>query len=398
MINRIRLPFRTKWPQWPEEREVFRRADGTTKTISVVVRKTLTLETGFMPARLHERLKIALAHDNVSIENTHLLSGVSQDGGYTVDWPDFQDYPIAKATATIQITPFDATNSNCKTCEEYAQVIAEDDEFPVNAYGEGLQEGGEYNLALDENDSVCCYPAVWSLISFNSTYLAGAAINPDTGLLSVVVGTGLVAGNNILLATYRVTCPNGDYDEANVYGQVDGTIEGCFGPVGLVIDTITPTAALATWTDPDNPPDAYFWELYNTGDLGTPVITGSQPPGLPDNELTLSDLSPNTEYILFVRGECGESELSEQSSVTFTTAAASEAEQCGEYLIEMDDGTHLPENYVTVSYVDCNGDQRTTHVFNTQQRTICALQNSPGDPVQINLIGFGGEYSYTGLC
>lgn len=390
--NRIRLPVRTKWPQFPEERQVFRFASGVSKTISVQVRKTYQFETTLMPERLHERLKIALAHDIVAIENEKLLSGVVQEGAYTIEWPEFQDFPLAKGNTIVQVTPFDATNSNCKTCEEFAQVVAEDDEFPNPLYETGLQEGVEYSLDLSENDSVCCYPAVWSLVSYNTDYLDAAAIDDETGLLSITLGTSLAAGNNILLATYRITCPNGDYDEANVYGDVDGSEPGCFGPENIVISSIESDSIIVTFDDPAIPPAAYEIFIYAADNLVDVLYAASGPAG----SYPIPGLSPETDYIVRIIGNCAGSDSSPVDT-PFTTAAPSEESTCGQYELTMDDGTPDRTN-ASVTYIDCDGDERTVVVINTNSRIICALQTSPGNPVMINSSSGFVTDEYLGLC
>jgi hypothetical protein len=358
------------------------------KTISVVVRNTYILETGFLPNILHQRLKIALAHDNVSISNTHLLTGISQEGAYAIDWPDFQDFPVAKATAVIQVTPFNATNSNCKTCEEFAQVVAEDDTITAPY---GLQEGAEYSLDLSTNDSICCFPAEWSLVSYNADYLDSAAVS-DAGILTVTMGTGLVGGNNILLATYRITCPNGDYDDANVYGDVDGSIEGCFGPVDLSLDTIAPTAATAIWTDPVPAPDSYDWALYIEGDLVTVIQSGNVLPGV--EELFLTGLDASTDYVLILIGQC---EFGDASPVQLEFTTSESAESCGQYQLEMDNGTP-DRDFASVTYINCDGNSANAIVINTETRIICALQTDPGNPVEISTDSPFVSYDYLGLC
>lgn len=368
--NRIRLPVRTKWPQFPEERQVFRFADGVSKTISVQVRKTYILETTLMPERLHERLKIALAHDTVNIENDRLLSGVTQDGAYQIEWPDFQDFPLGKGGTTIQVTPFNATNSNCKTCEEFAQVSAVDDTIPNPMYESGLQEGAEYSLDLSTNDSVCCYPAVWSLSSYNADYLDDASVNADTGVLSVTLGTGLSAGNNILLATYRITCPNGDYDEANVYADIDGSEPGCFGPENVVISEIESDSIVVTFDDPAIPPLLYELFIYEADNLVDVIYAASGPAG----SYPIPGLSPSTDYIVRIIGNCAGSDSSPVDT-PFTTAEPSEESTCGQYELTMDNGT-LEFDSANVTYIDCEGEELTVIVTNTNTRTICALQTS----------------------
>src|SRR6187549_2999416 len=125
--NRIRLPIMFCKPQFPMERNTFRLADGSSKVLSVVIRNTYEGKTDQLPEDWHRKLVIALAHDEVSIENERLLSNVTLNGDYGIDWQDFLQYPIAQANFQVQVTPFNATNSNCQTCEEMSQVVCVDD-------------------------------------------------------------------------------------------------------------------------------------------------------------------------------------------------------------------------------------------------------------------------------
>src|SRR5687767_11228562 len=95
--NRIRLPFYLTRPQFPRESNVFRRADGSTKVQSVIIRKVFEGETDKLPKEIHERFIVALSHDDVTIEGKYLATGVSMDGDYEIDWLKFLDFPLANA-------------------------------------------------------------------------------------------------------------------------------------------------------------------------------------------------------------------------------------------------------------------------------------------------------------
>lgn len=380
--------------QFPEERTVFRKANGVTKTLSVIVRKTYEVETDFLPEIWHQRLKIALAHDNISWEGDRYLGGVTQDGDYSIQWPDgVLHYPTAKAECKVQVTPFDATNSNCQTCEEATQLELEDDTVTSELYGGDLEEDTDYTWPLADNDVICCYPAVFSLVSYNSDYLTSASINSATGLLSIHTGVDLVSAAGLLIATYRVTCPNGGYDEANVYASFDGSVPGCLAPVDVAITGISPDSATATWTESE-PGSTYYWELYEgTMPVGTPVQTGT----LVGSTLPLTGLTPDTEYFFQVQTVCYGSN-SDFVFVRFDTIP--ETDTCGNYHLGFNDGTGIPSHSITVQYRDCSLNLQYVQIFNNNGTFICAAQTSPGVPVSIN----GGPpavyltIGYIGLC
>lgn len=377
--------------QFPEERQVFRKANGVTKTLSVVVRKTYEVETDFIPEMWHQRLKIALAHDNISWEGDRYLGGVTQDGDYNIQWPEgVLHYPTAKAECKVQVTPFDATNSNCQTCEEASQLDLVDDAVTA-LYGEPLEEDTDYTASLADNDLICCYPAVFSLVSFNSDYLTTATINAATGVLSIHTAEDLVSVNGLLIATYRVTCPNGGYDEANVYADIEGTIVGCLAPTDLQVVSQSPTAIQYSWVEPFN--DAtYYYELYEGSlPVGTPLYSGTIDIF---ETVTVVGLDPNTEYYFQIRTVCYGSE---SNFIGVASSTIPESNICGQYEVCIDNGTGNPASSRTITWRDCNSELQSQNVFNLSCVLICALQTSPGVPVYINAAPFG-TITYVSLC
>lgn len=388
--NRIRLPIQLHSPQFPEERNVFRKANGESMTLSAIIRKSYELETDWMPEHWHQRFKIALSHDEVTIEATNHLGDIVQDGDYNIDWQDTPlRYPTAKAGVKVQVTPFDATNNNCQTCAEATQVDLEDD-FITGIYG-NLQEDSDYTWPLADNDNICCYPAVFSLVSFNTDYLTSASIDPTTGELDIHTGVDLTSVNNVLLATYRVTCPNGGYDEANVYANVDGSVEGCLAPTNVVVSATTTTSLSFSWDPPEPPSDSYLWELY-LGDspVGSPVASGS-PEDPASGEIT--GLDPNTEYYFQVKSICvgGESNY-----VSTTGTTAMESTNCGQYRL-----TYTPpglSGITSVNYINCVPESAVAFIVANGSTLICALENSAGDPVSIETGSPHISITYLGPC
>lgn len=388
-LNRVRLPIQLHSAQFPSERKTFRKANGETKVFSAVVRKTYELETDYMPEAWHQRLQIALSHDTVNLEGEKYVGGISQDGDYQIEWIEgVLHYPAAKANSKVQVTPFDATNSNCQTCEEASQLSLQDDVI-TGLYGANLQESGDYTLDVSENDTICCYPAVFSLTSYNSDYLASCSIDPATGLLSMELKDDLVSASGIVLATYRVTCPNGGYDEADVTGTIDGSIEGCLAPSDVEFSNITTTTATASWTETE-PGSDYYWELYEGSvPAGSPVQTGS----VSDDHIDLTGLTPGMTYAFQVRTVC----YGSNSNFIGNHFETVEPEtSCGSYQIN-NSGTGDP-GFKVVGYVNCAGGTATAFVFNQSSAIVCALENSPGDPVSLTSTDPNISITYLGPC
>jgi hypothetical protein len=383
--NRIRLPFYLTRPQYPRESNIFRRADGSTKVQSSIIRKVFEGETENLPKEIHERLVVALSHDDVIIEGKYLATGVSLEGDYDIDWNKFLDFPLAKAAFKVQVTPFNFSNDNCQTCEEAAQISLDDDTFPSL-----LEEGQTYNLNVFANDSICCSPITAEIVIFDSNYITSANISAINGIVTITMKATISSATNVNLLTYRVSCPNGGYDEANVFGDTDGTEPPptCATPTNLLVSSITETSATVTW---DNMAGAltYFWQLYLASDLITPISSGYHL----TNNLSLSSLTQGTNYAIYVQTNCTNGSSSGFTNMPFTTEGEDQG-GCGQYNIENWDLTSVH----SVNYIDCNGVSQDAFITPGGSREICALEYSPGDPIQITPSHFDINITYLGPC
>jgi hypothetical protein len=377
--NRARLPFFVTRPQFPEERNVFRLANGQTKVQSVIIRKVFDGETDWLPAELHERLKIALAHDNVTIEGYRYLTGVGvvAEADYNIEWPtNMLDFPLAKAAFKVEVTPYDVTNDNCQTCEEATQLALEDDTItgPYDSIAEGSTT--EYNVFA--NDSICCKPITADITEINSLFVDSASIDAASGIVEIVLHATTPSGTNVNLLTYRVTCPNGSYDEADVYANVSGSEETCLAPSSLDAGPVSSTSAAPNWYDLPSPlPESYNYNLYLSSDLLTPIDSGNT------NQVVVvyNDLEPGTCYTFFVQSVCEGGGLSDFISVEFCTAEAETS--CGRYEICYDDGSGERGGFTTVTYMNCAGNEVDVVVFNMSCRIICMLESSASEPYSI---------------
>lgn len=380
--NRIRLPFYVTRPQYPTEQNVFRLANGRTKTASVVIRKTFEGETENLPKEIHERLVIALRHDDVTIEGYRYLGGVSLDGDYEIDWQKFLDYPLAKAEFKVQVTPFNYSNDNCQTCEEISQVVCVDDDLGT------IGEDETHTVHVLANDSICCKPVTISLVTYNTDFLDSCVISDN----DIIIHTkpSLITQNNVVLATYRAQCPDGSYDEANIIANIDGTdpTPVCLTPTNVVIDEITDTTVTFHWTAPSPAPDCgYHWEVkHNIVTAASGDVAGTT--------ATATGLTPNTSYTLSVRSNCCDDFNSSYApGGFFTTDPPDETQTCGLYIL-----TNNSIGFASVSYIDCNGNQQNVFIGTGQSSAICALQYGPGDPVEIIDQNGNTDISYTDLC
>lgn len=387
--NRIRLPFYLKHPQFPTEAIRFRLADGTSKTLAVTIRKVYDLETDYMTDDQHQKLVIALNHDSVSIEGERYFGSVAMDADYDLPAVDFLDYPLRKATTKVQVTPFDATNSNCQTCEQASQLSLVDDDI-----GE-IAEGATDTVNTYTNDSICCFPPAAEIVSFNAGYLASATIDSVTGIASLTAKNPAATIGNTVLATYRVTCPDGSYDEADIYGSIAGTLPGCGEPTGLNVvlsDPPAPYTATITWVAPAAAPSfGYEWIMYVDGVV---VDSGEMLAGVVI--LVRTDLLPSTTYTFSIRSQCGAEDYSPYTNIDFTTPSGT-IESCGRFDVIGDDGTEQL-NLHNYSYMDCNGVIQNATIRNFNQREICMLMDEFNQPVYFVSAGGAVTASYLEPC
>lgn len=372
--NRIRLPLYLKTPQFPTEANRFRKSNGETHTISVTIRKNYNVQTDYMGELTHQRLVIALNHDNVTIEGDKYVGGVVVDSDYEIQWPEFLDYPLGQGTVKIQVTPFDMTNSNCQTCEEATQLSLVDDDA-----GE-IAEGTSAEVGVYGNDSICCFPVTAEIVSFASGYLDSATIDEATGLVTLTTKNPVASVGSIVLATYRVTCPDGSYDEAYIYGSITGSEPECEQPseFDLPVYSLPPAPYDVTinWASPAVPPaSGYEWILYNAADLGTPLDSGTTA----INQIDLTGVAGGTDYIISIRSVCSEGVYSPYTNFAFTTPASG-IEDCGRFTIAADDGGVFTEAY-DYSYMDCEGVIRNKLIINLQSIILCLLMDNDNIPI-----------------
>ena len=378
--NRIRLPFKLHKPQYVETVESYRKANGETVVLSVVIRKIYEGITDEWPEKLHERFKIALRHDSVQIEGDKYVGMVAQDGDYQIDWSDFLSRPIAQGKFKAEVTPFNATNSNCGSCQEFTQVVANDDNLGT------LNEGDHVISDPLSNDQICCNPVSISLVTVNSTYISNVVINTNNSI-EFDVNNPVSPANGVVLLTYRAQCQNGQFDDANIIADITGSLPACLSPTNLSIIDVTATTADINWDDMPTA-SSYDWILYKLPDLVTQIASLN----VLTSNASLSSLEPNTSYRLYVRTQCnGGSELSPFTFIDFITSAASNV-FCGEYSIH--NNSFILK---AVTYTDCNGNTQNIVLVGNETRVICALQSSPGIPISITTSG-ATTITYLGLC
>lgn len=366
--NRIRLPFYISRPQFPMERNVFRRADGSSKVLSMVVRNTFQGFTDHLPQQWHKKLVIALAHDNITIEGDNYLGDVVLDGDYQIEWQEFLDNPVAAATFQIQVTPFDATNSNCVSCETVTQLSVEDDTVP-GLFGD--DDGGSINVF--DNDSICCYPATSQLIYFNTDFLNSAML-VENGTFSFETLPATPSQTNVKIATYRVTCPDGSYDDADVYASFDGSGgETCCQPSNV---SVNEELSVITWEAGCEPANGFYYDFRKVSDPGVPVFSNTVTGEVRTADVPLIVTNNPAEYIFTIYSRC---ESVDSATTTFNFTIPPPVGNCTTYqaLYEAEDG---PYN-ASISYMNCTGSIITNIIPRLTPTPFCVAVDDANLPI-----------------
>lgn len=82
--NCVRLPLRLIKKQYPQTQKLYVKATGERVVLSSSIGSEWELETDYMPEHWHEKLVVALSHDDVLINGIR----VTQEGEYTVLYED----------------------------------------------------------------------------------------------------------------------------------------------------------------------------------------------------------------------------------------------------------------------------------------------------------------------
>jgi len=114
-FNRVRLSLYFKQPQFPSTRNVFSLSNGNKKILSARIQKEWICQVDYFPKEWHERLVIAINHDFIAVSNTNanLTSEIEPSADYQIEWQDYLDYPMARASFKANQIPYNNVNSNC---------------------------------------------------------------------------------------------------------------------------------------------------------------------------------------------------------------------------------------------------------------------------------------------
>jgi len=303
MLNRVRLPFYLSKPQYPAEEDIYLKGNGVRVVLKSIVSKVMEGRTDYMPYKLHERLTIALRHDEVNVESEDFTGSIRMSGAYDIAWIEFLNYPVAPANFKAFEEEFVARSNKCDICDPAGNLTLENDAFESN-----LDEGTEYSINVAANDEICCDSPVFSILSFDIDYVDTIDIT-QLGVVTLTLKAPLDSAPDKLLFTYKVTCGNGQEATADVYATVEGSNTPlCESPLSVATNAVDPSdnpaEIHADWIEPSGgpPTDGYYWQLLN--EAGDTVISfGSTT----DLFVNINSLDCDTTYKFRVRSVCDDS-------------------------------------------------------------------------------------------
>lgn len=314
--NKVRLPFHLSRPQYPVDENLYRQSDGHRRITKSIVSKEYQGVTDWIPEKWHERLVIALRHDNVQIfaDNGKRFEGVRINGAYEIDWPE-NNYPLAMARFKAFDESFNASSSSCSTCDDVEQMTLNDDTIP-----DELIEGQDAQINVATNDKICCVGPVFAIVSKHPS-IGDISIDAN-GLVNFVVLQPVASAGNVVLFTYSVDCGDGNIQTADVYGSINGSLsESCPMIANLAVeadeDDPIQYAVHATW-DPNVPApgSGYNWYLYK-------VVSGSEilvsDGNTADTFLDINALDFDSLYRLYVGALCAPGNESNLAMVNILT-------------------------------------------------------------------------------
>lgn len=336
--------------------------------MSVVVRNTYEGITDYMPELWHKKLIIALSHDDVRIENDQYVGGVSLDGDYGIEWQEFLDYPVAQSSFTIQVTPFDATNSNCMTCQQVQQLNLTEDTYPVPV-GDG--DLGGFNVY--DNDSICCYPATGEIIYTNAQFLSAANLSPD-GSFSFTAQNPVPNQAGVKIATYRVTCEDGSYDEADVFADFIRSGEAtCCDPFNAVINDAETEISFEAGCNPDN---GFAYDFRKADAPGVPVFSGTIAGNIRTVSIPGIVTGLSGDYLFTIKSICGSTE---SQTLVYSFSISPAIGQC--YGFDANYSALSGPSFATFSYMNCAGNVVNQVVGRFNVVRVCAAVYPDNTPI-----------------
>jgi len=115
-VNRVRLPFYLSEPKYIEDKAVYRKSNGQIKQTKSLLTKEYKVLVDWISETLHDKIAVAMGHDNINVIGTRYSGGISKSGEYSPEWVD--NLCLAPVEFKALATPFALRNNNCMDCQE----------------------------------------------------------------------------------------------------------------------------------------------------------------------------------------------------------------------------------------------------------------------------------------
>ncbi len=111
--NRIWLPMYCRKPAYPEDRKIYMKNNKTYKITKASIEKEWEVAINYFPDKIHDRIVVALAHDNIYFQNQQISDNIFKKDEYKIDWDEYPPIDVAQASFKV-LQSFAGRNSNCE--------------------------------------------------------------------------------------------------------------------------------------------------------------------------------------------------------------------------------------------------------------------------------------------
>jgi hypothetical protein len=240
LVNKMWLPIIFRNPKPITTRKIYRRSNKTYKVQFANIEKELDAKTDYLPEAIHDRIDVALEHDNkhaFSDGRFIIDDDIFMNSEYNIDWPDndLEGTPL-EAMATFKVLKFFAgRNSNCEqraVCIALPSPVAcEAVTFSLDALPAATVGQPWYVLRPLDGDS----PFVltinskpdWMNISISDHNLVFSGVPPESGSFDVDITVSNCNGDHSVNYTSSVTASSGGGEGLTLLVYMEGTKVGC---------------------------------------------------------------------------------------------------------------------------------------------------------------------------
>lgn len=313
-MNRVRLPFYFSQPQFPDDETIYPRSDGTRKLLKSNIIKEYLAQTEHFPEILHNKIKVALSHDTTQITGQAYEGAFRKSTPYEITWTD--NLCLAPAQFKVMVNPDVSRNSNCQSCQDIDLDCPQLENLQVSTVTD--IGGGTETFTFTWDPS----PATVTTVNIQTepnplplgdtwTSHSGSPVSPRVITLPIgVYDCRIITSGECFPVTSEIM-------EIGVAAE-----DACGAVEDLDTDTLTDVTVEMVWSAPITlPAYGYLWHLFEGPDDTTPAVQYGTYSGGPGPSLTITGLTPTTEYTFRIISHCAQKLFSAPSYKTFTTAS-----------------------------------------------------------------------------